>query len=200
MPENAVVKGKQAKRQTVGYEVDKKVQTKIQETKVMKVTKSAAYSLHALMYMVRHSTQLPATTETIAKAEGVPSGYLAKIFQRLVKAGFVRAVRGRNRGYVFAKPPEEISLLDLFESVEGSPLFDDCFLKHCECAGTRENCRIYTVWYNTTRQIKEVLEETTVANAAWSHPDHRFLSLPESLNGTKTRHKTKITEPEKAAS
>lgn len=166
----------------------------------MKVRRSAAYALHALMYMVRHSTQLPATTETIAKAEGVPSGYLAKIFQRLVKAGFVRAVRGKNKGYVFAKPPEEISLLELFEAVEGGPLFDECFLKHCECAGTRENCRIYAVWHNTTRQIKEVLKETTVANAAWSHPEHRFLSLPESLEGTKTRHKTKMTEPEKAAS
>ena len=43
----------------------------------MKVSKTAAYSLHALMYMVRHITQLPATTNTIAKAEGIPPGYLA---------------------------------------------------------------------------------------------------------------------------
>jgi Rrf2 family protein len=150
--------------------------------------------------MVRHSTQLPATTDTIAKAEGIPSGYLAKIFQRLVKAGFVRAVRGRNRGYIFARPPEEINLLDLFEAIEGGPLFDDCFLKHCECSGTPENCRIFSIWFKTTRQIKKLLEETTVANATWNHPQHRFLSLPESLDGSKTKHKTKLTEPEKAAS
>ncbi len=166
----------------------------------MKVTRSAAYALHALMYMVRHNTQLPATTDTIAKAEGIPSGYLAKIFQRLVKAGFVRAVRGRNRGYIFSRPPEEIGLLELFEAIEGGPLFDGCFLKHCECAGTPENCRIFSIWFNTTRQIKKLLEETTVANAAWNHPEHRFLSLPESLDGTKTKHKTKLTKPEKAAS
>jgi len=166
----------------------------------MKVTRSTAYALHALMYMVRHSTQLPATTDTIAKAEGIPSGYLAKIFQRLVKAGFVRAVRGRNRGYIFARPPEEIGLLELFEAIEGGPLFDDCFLKHCECSGTPENCRIFSIWFNTTRQIKELLEETTVASATWNHPQHRFLSLPESLDGTKTRHKTKLTEPEITAS
>jgi len=167
---------------------------------MMKITRSAAYALHALMYMVRHNTQLPATTETIAKAEGVPSGYLAKIFQRLVKAGFVRAVRGRNRGYVFARPPEEISLLELFESIEGDPLFDGCFLQHCECAGTPENCRIYAVWKNSTRRIKELLEETTVANAAWNHPEHRFLSLPESLGGTKNKEKKEPTESETAAS
>lgn len=166
----------------------------------MKVTRSSAYALHALMYMVRHSTQLPATTDTIAKAEGIPSGYLAKIFQRLVKAGFIRAVRGRNRGYVFARPPEDINLLELFEAIENSPLFDGCFLKHCECAGTPENCRIFFIWFNTTRQIKKLLEETTVANAAWNHPEHRFLSLPESLKGTKDKKRTKLAEPEKAAS
>jgi Rrf2 family protein len=160
----------------------------------MKVAKSTAYALHALMYMVRHSTQLPATTDTIAKAEGIPSGYLAKIFQQLVKSRFVRAVRGRNRGYVFARPPEEISLLELFEAVEGGPLFDNCFLKHCECGGTPDNCRIFSIWADATRRIKELLEETTVATATWDHPQHRFLSLPESLADPKDKHRTKLVE------
>jgi len=68
----------------------------------MKVTKATAYALHALMYMVRHFTQLPVTTDTIAKGEGIPPGYLAKIFQRLTKARLVRGVKGRKRGHVFA--------------------------------------------------------------------------------------------------
>jgi Rrf2 family protein len=153
----------------------------------MKIKKSSAYALHALMYMVRHNTQLPATTDTIAKAEGIPPDYLAKIFQQLVKAGFIKAVKNKNRGYVFIKPPEEISLFELFEVVEGTPLFDDCFLRHCECGGTRENCRIFSVWTNATKQVKELLEEVTVATAAWNHPEHRFLSLPESLTGSKSK-------------
>jgi len=157
----------------------------------MKVKKSAAYALHALMYMVRHSTQLPATTDMIAKAEGIPSNYLAKIFQQLVKARFVKAVKSKNRGYVFARAPEEISLLELFEAVEGSSLFDDCFLRHCECGGTKENCQIFSVWINATKRVKEILEETTVATAAWNHPEHRFLSLPESLAGSNYKKITK---------
>ena len=165
----------------------------------MKVTRSAAYALHALMYMVRHSTQLPVTTATIAKAEGIPSDYLAKIFQQLVKARFVKAVRSKTRGYVFAKPPEQISLLDLVEAVEGGPLFDDCFLRHCECGGTPENCHIFSVWVDATRQIKELLSRTSVATAAWSHPEHRFLSLPESLIGPKDKEGTEPAESEIAA-
>ena len=165
----------------------------------MKVTKSAGYAVHALMYMVRHSTQLPVTAVTVAKAEGIPSDYLAKIFQQLAKARFVKAVRGRKRGYVFARPPEQISLLELFEAVEGGPLFDDCFLRHCECDGTPENCRIFSMWTDATRQIKKELEGTSVAAAAWGHPEHRFLSLPMSLGGAEKRQGTMSAAAESAA-
>ena len=158
----------------------------------MKIKKSSAYALHALMYMVRHNTQLPATTSTIAKAEGIPPDYLAKIFQQLAKARFIKAVK--NKGYVFIRPPEEISLLELFEAVEGTPLFDDCFLRHCECGGIQENCRIFSVWIDATKQVKELLEKVTVATAAWNHPEHRFLSLPESLTGPKSKKKTKLAQ------
>ncbi len=157
----------------------------------MKVSKAAAYSLHALMYMVRHTTQLPATTNTIAKAEGIPHGYLAKIFQKLVKAGFVKAVRGKNRGYVFAKSPEEINLQELFEVIEGQSLFDGCLLQHCECGGTPENCCIFAKWINATKKIKQLLAETSLVDAAWNHPEHRFYSLPDSLKTVKKKPKTK---------
>jgi Rrf2 family protein len=149
----------------------------------MKVNQASAYALHALMYMARHVTQLPVTTATMAKAEGIPQGYLAKVLQRLVKAGFIKSVKGRERGYVFAMPPEEITLLALIESLEEQPLFDDCPLRHCACGGTRENCHIYSQWLAATRKFKELLEETTVASAAWHHPEHRFNALP-SLTAT----------------
>jgi Rrf2 family protein len=153
----------------------------------MKVAKATAYALHALMYMVRHSTQLPVTSSTIAKAEGIPAGYLAKIFQRLVKARMVRAVRGKSRGYVFSKSPEEISLLELFEVIEGGRLFDDCLLRHCECGGTPKNCYIYAQWMSATKKINQLLAETSVVTAAWNHPEHRFYYLPESLEATKKK-------------
>jgi Rrf2 family protein len=144
----------------------------------MKISQSSAYALHALMYMTRHITQLPATSKAMAKAEGMPPGYLAKILQQLAKAGLIRSAKGRDRGYVFARPPEEISLLDLFEAMEDEPLFGDCPLRHCACGGTNENCHIFAQWTAATRRFKDLLDETTVASAAWNHPEHRFDLLP----------------------
>ena len=162
----------------------------------MKISQATAYALHGMMYMVRHITQLPVTIGTIAKAEGIPPGYLAKIFQRLAKAHLVRSVRGRKRGYVFAKPPEEISLLELFEVIEGGPLFEDCLLRHCECGGTPENCYIYARWISATKKINQLLAETSVVTAAWNHPQHRFHSLPESLEVSKNKARKKAAKSE----
>jgi Rrf2 family protein len=145
----------------------------------MKISQSSAYAMHALMYMTRHITQLPVTSRAIALAEGIPHGYLAKILQQLVKAGFIRSVKGRDRGYVFARPPEEISLLDLFEGLDGESLFSDCPLRHCACGGTRENCHIFSQWLGATRRFRDLLGETTIAVAAWHHPEHRFDAPPD---------------------
>jgi Rrf2 family protein len=149
----------------------------------MKISQASAYGLHALMYMARHVTQLPVTTAAMAKAEGMPQGYLAKVLQRLAKAGFIKSVKGRERGYVFATPPDEISLLDLFEAMEEQTLFDDCPLRHCACGGTRENCHMYAQWLAATRRFKDLLDETTLASAAWHHPEHRFNVLPDLTTG-----------------
>jgi Rrf2 family protein len=147
----------------------------------MKVKKATAYALHALMYMVRHITQLPVTTNTIAKGEGIPPEYLAKIFQRLAKAQIVKGVKGRKKGHVFIRPPEEISLLEVINSIEGDSIFNDCPLKHCECGGSPENCQIYAQWISATRKINALFEQITLATVTWNHPEHRFHSLPVSL-------------------
>jgi Rrf2 family protein len=151
----------------------------------MKISQTSAYALHALMYMARHVTQLPIASGRIARAEGIPPGYLAKVLQQLARAGYVRAVKGRERGYVFARPPEEISLLELFETLEGEPLFDDCPLRHCACDGTSDNCHIFAQWLAATRRMKDLLGETTIASAAWHHPEHRCDAPPNLITTEK---------------
>ena len=165
----------------------------------MKVKKATAYALHALMYMVRHATQLPVTTNTIAKGEGIPSEYLAKIFQRLSKAHIVIGVKGRKKGHIFARPPEEISLLEIINSIEGESLFGDCPIRHCQCGGNPQNCHIYAQWISATRKINAFFEETSLATVAWNHPEHRFYSLPESLKNEKKKPNRKKSEPKVSA-
>ena len=155
----------------------------------MKLSKATAYALHGMMYMVRHRTQLPISVGMIARSEGIPVAYLSKLFQRLMKAGYIKAEKGRHKGYVFAREPEAISLLELFETIEGKPLFEECLLKHCVCSGTPENCQIYRQWRTMTQQITHLFAETSLVTATWEHPQHNFHDLPAvySFGGSTNR-------------
>jgi DNA-binding IscR family transcriptional regulator len=104
-------------------------------------------------------------------------------------------VKGRKRGHTFARPPEEISLLEIIEVMEGNSLFADCPLNHCDCGGTPENCCIFAQWVKATKKINELFEDTTLASVAWNHPEHRFHTLPESLETKKKKPKRKIAKP-----
>jgi Rrf2 family protein len=146
----------------------------------MRLSIKTAYSLHALMHMVRHVTQLPISGGAIAKAEGIPATTLSKLLQDLAKAGIVKAEKGRNKGYVFARPPEEISLLEILELTEGGDPFEECPLKHCACGGTPKTCEIYEQWHSLSQRMAQLFAMTSLAAIAWHHPEHRFHEVPQS--------------------
>ena len=130
--------------------------------------------MHALMFMVRHITQGPVTIQAIAKAERIPYRQLVGIFKLLSEAGIVKTSDTVQSGYVFARPPSQISLLEIFERIEGKPIFEECFMKHCECEASVKTCKIYASWKKATASVQRQLSEITIESAAWSHPEHHF--------------------------
>ncbi|MCD6393818.1 MAG: hypothetical protein J7M40_09950 [Planctomycetes bacterium] len=66
----------------------------------------------------------------------------------------------------------------VFEVIEGGPLFDDCFMRHCQCGGTPGNCDIYSAWHTAMSKVTDHLVATNLVTAAWNHPSHRFDALP----------------------
>ena len=77
----------------------------------MKFSKSTLYALYASLELVTAET--PVTVASVAERFGLPPGALAKVFQQLVRAGLAVGVRGVGGGYVLAKPPAEITILDV---------------------------------------------------------------------------------------
>ncbi|MDH4203212.1 MAG: Rrf2 family transcriptional regulator [Phycisphaerae bacterium] len=140
----------------------------------MKIKQANSYAMHALMYMVRHITQGPVTIWTIAKAENIPYRQLVSIFKLLTNAGIVKPADSGKSGYVFARPPGKVSLLELFQLVEGEPVFDECFMKHCDCQATADSCEIYATWKKATASVERQLSEITIESVAWGHPEHYF--------------------------
>lgn len=74
--------------------------------------------MHCCVVLTAAAEPVPAAR--LAQLHEVSPTYLAKQMQSLSRAGLVRSVQGKSGGYVLARPPEEITMLDVIEAVEGS--------------------------------------------------------------------------------
>ena len=59
-------------------------------------------------------------TARLAEYNGVPGAYLAKHLQALSRAGLLESVQGPKGGYRLARPPGEISMLEVVEAIDGT--------------------------------------------------------------------------------
>ena len=85
----------------------------------MKITSRADYALHALFYVASLEGRGLASINEIARAEGIPREYLAKVLKALVRQGFLKSIRGVAGGYQLARPRKAITFLQVIEAMDG---------------------------------------------------------------------------------
>jgi len=88
----------------------------------MKLTRASSYALHAVAYMAAQKQQdRPVASHNIAQARGIPERFLLKVLKPLVSASprVLKSIKGPNGGYQLARPPAEISVLEVIEAVDG---------------------------------------------------------------------------------
>ena len=79
------------------------------------LTASVEYSIHSLLWLVDAGAK-PLSSRDLAELQGISPSFLAKLFPRLEKAGIVKASEGVRGGYVLARPPEEVSFLQIIDA------------------------------------------------------------------------------------
>ena len=90
----------------------------------MKLSVKSDYAARAVLGLARHYPESAALRmEDVADEQGVPPKYLPQILLELKARGIVRSVRGKEGGYLLARPPAEITLGDVLRAVQG-PVFD----------------------------------------------------------------------------
>jgi Rrf2 family protein len=89
----------------------------------VKISVKVDYACRVLIEMARlHGTGQLAQIEQLAKAEAVPSNFLAQILGELRNAGLITSKRGIFGGYLLARPPDQISLYDIVKVIDGEML------------------------------------------------------------------------------
>lgn len=129
------------------------------------ISEAATLAIHALAYLAKHSDSKPVSTGKVAQVFGFSEAHLSKVFQRLNKSGFLRSIRGPQGGFVLAKEPGEISLLDIYEAIDG-PIsrYGPCLLHKDECEFG--DCIFGDLLESIPRQIEDHLSSTTLKDLA----------------------------------
>jgi Rrf2 family protein len=86
----------------------------------MRVSAKAEYACVAVLELAaHHGSPQPMTVKAIAETHGIPQRYLVQILLQLKGAGYVASTRGAAGGYALARPPDELSLADVMQAIDG---------------------------------------------------------------------------------
>lgn len=83
------------------------------------ITTKSPYAIRALAELCRRGSGAPVPIGEIARARDIPVQFLEGLFATLRRAGILQSQRGVKGGYAFARPPAEVTVLEVVELLEG---------------------------------------------------------------------------------
>lgn len=130
---------------------------------MLKLTKKADYGLIAVKHLADRGRHQAASAKDIAEAYKLPQEALAKILQKLAKAGLLISQHGTNGGYVLARDARTITALEVIRTVDG-PLFITSCMEHDSGCEQTANCNVREPLRRVNESIRNVLGQLTIAD------------------------------------
>ncbi len=127
-------------------------------SRLFTLSEASSIGLHGLVLIAKSENGL----NVLDIAEKIDSSkhHVAKVLQRLVKAGFLGSHRGPGGGFFLKKPARDISLLEIYETIEGKIVITDCPLDKPVCPF--DKCIINNITGRMTGEFKDYLDGQTL--------------------------------------
>ncbi len=119
---------------------------------MLAITTKSPYAVRALAELARRGGESPVPIGEIAKARDIPVQFLEGLFATLRRGGILQSQRGVKGGYRFARPPAEVTVLEVVELLEGD------LGAEAEVSGK--------VWLDAVEAVRSVLGATTIEAVA----------------------------------
>lgn len=132
----------------------------------MLFTKTCEYGLQAMIYIATEDRKMGITE--ISDKQGLPSHYLSKILQNLVKAKLLDSAKGPNGGFWLAKPANLIRLSHIIDAIDGMDTLEKCGLglKACD---SKNPCAIHDQIKPLRENIIQVMFNNTLEDITESY-------------------------------
>ena len=130
---------------------------------MLKLTKKADYALMAMKHLAEHPSAGARSAKDVADAYGIPPEALAKILQRLAKAGLLQSQHGTNGGYTLARAAHTISAFEVIRAIDGPLFITSCVTVRGEC-GQSDRCNIREPLRKVNESIEAVLKRIKISH------------------------------------
>jgi Rrf2 family protein len=125
----------------------------------MQITRQADYAIRAVRYLAAQGENQRAATSTVAQEMKIPPSFLAKIISQLSIAGLLHTSRGARGGVTLARPPKDITLLDVVEAIDGPILLNECVGDPSNCV-FEDECPLHPIWGEAQQALVKRLRDT----------------------------------------
>ena len=127
-------------------------------SKVVSLSEAASIALHGTILVAKNEGGM--NVLKIAEATDTSRHHVAKVMQRLVKAGYLTSQRGPNGGFVLKKDPKNITFLEIYETIEGTIEITTCPMNKQICPF--DKCIMNNVTSKMTKEFRDYLDEQTL--------------------------------------
>lgn len=122
----------------------------------MLLSRGGDYAIRAMVDLASRLEEERTITQGIANRQQIPPAFLSKVLASLTQAGLVRTHRGATGGVGLARSPEEISLMEVVEAVQGPIILNECTDPYRTCP-LEESCTVSRAWREAQKNLEELL-------------------------------------------
>jgi len=128
---------------------------------ILKISEATTIALHVATILAE-TPQKKYTAKELAKTISASEAHLVKVMQRLNKYGLVKAERGPKGGFMLDKAPEDISLLEVYEAIEGPITETKCLLGTPICG--EKGCLLGDLIKNVHKSFSDYMSRTKLSD------------------------------------
>ncbi len=128
----------------------------------MRLTRAGEYAVRCVIYLAMSGRDVLVSRKEIASEADIPAQFLAKIAQELAKAGIIEIRQGVRGGFILIRDPDDITLLDVVETMIGEIYLNDCVCRPGSCDAS-PTCSVHQVWQHARDQLRRTLGSVTFA-------------------------------------
>jgi Rrf2 family protein len=131
----------------------------------MQITRAADYAVRVMVHMASLPPGTRVQKSALVELSEAPQSFLSKVLQRMVGQGLITSWRGGGGGFELARPPAEVSVLNVVEAVDGPIHLNLCVPGASGCERSLA-CAVHPVWVEARAVLAEVLGRATMDGLA----------------------------------